>query len=187
MRRPEFMVVKAANLAVSVFVVFAAASSSAQEKNPLTARDYYNELKAANGFARYKDTYACFRDDNVPTFYVISRASDVIYEMRKAGAAPPKDLLKAKDFLFIETYYKGVSNGVQMYDPVGKEGTDWQVEFRRPPAPIHLRIRWSINLLTGRYRMLLYALDRSDTLPTAEVAGKCEAIHARPETPGPVQ
>jgi hypothetical protein len=43
-------------LAVAVLVLMSAAGVSAQGKEPRTARDYFNELKAANNFNHYKDT-----------------------------------------------------------------------------------------------------------------------------------
>jgi len=38
-----------------------------------TARDYFNELKAAQTFNHYKDEYICFRDDDVPSFAVVAK------------------------------------------------------------------------------------------------------------------
>jgi hypothetical protein len=49
-----------------------------------TAREYFNELKAANAFNRYSDEYVCFRDDDVPSFVVIARGSSIIEHMKKA-------------------------------------------------------------------------------------------------------
>jgi serine/threonine-protein kinase len=150
--------------------------SSAQDSVPRTARDYYNELKAANNFNHYKDTYVCFSDDDIPSFTVISRGSDIIEEMKKSGAVPDKVILQAKDMLFVETYYKGVSNKTQLYEPVGKDGTDWNIEFN---APIHHgRMLYSIDWTTGRYRLSVYALDHSKTIPVKQGFGKCEVIHS---------
>jgi hypothetical protein len=52
-----------------------------------TARDYFNELRAANAFNHYKDEYVCFRDDDTPTFAVIAKVSDVIRDMERASDA----------------------------------------------------------------------------------------------------
>jgi hypothetical protein len=162
-------------LALAGLVLMSAFATFAQVKAPLTARDYFNELKAANNFNHYSDTWVCFHDDDVPSFAVISRGGDIIDEMKKAGHTPEKAVLLAKNELFVQTYFKGVANTLQPYDPVpGKEGTDWDIEFGKP---LHGRIVYSINWATGRYRMLTYALDSNKTLPAAQSSGKCEPIH----------
>lgn len=108
-----------------VALALIASRTFAQDKPPLTARDYFNELKAANNFNRYSDTFVCFRDDDSPSFAVIARGSDIIDEMKQAGHTPEKAVLSAKNELFVQTYYKGVANTLAPYDPVpGKEGTD---------------------------------------------------------------
>jgi len=165
-------------LAVAALVLVSSAAVSAQQgKEPRTAHDYFNELKAANNFNHYKDTYVCFADDDAPSFAVIARGSDIIDEMKKVGAVPDKSVLQAKSLLFVETYYKGVSNKTQVYEPVGKEGADWGIEFN---SPIHGRMLYSINWTTGRYRLMVYALDSSKTVPADEKSGKCEVIHPAP-------
>lgn len=160
---------------LAALVLMSAVVVSAQEKPPLSARDYFNELKAANNFNRYKDTFVCFSDDDNPGFAVISRGSDVIDEMKKAGHTPEKAVLEGKKTLFVQTYFKGVANTPEIYDPVGNDGTDWDIEYTKP---LHMRMLYSINWKTGRYRMLVYALDYNKTLPADEKSGKCEPIHA---------
>lgn len=156
-------------------LVLSASSALAQDKPPQTARDYFNELKAANNFNHFSDTFVCFRDDDKPSFAVISRGTDIIDEMKQAGHTPEKAVLLAKNELFVQTYYKGVANTLDPYDPVpGKEGTDWDIEFGKP---LHGRIVYSINWKTGRYRMLTYALNYNKMVPAGESSGKCEPIH----------
>lgn len=168
-------------LAIVVLVLMGAAAVFAQDK-PLTARDYFNELKAANNFNRYSDTWVCFRDDDSPSFAVMSRGTDILDEMKKVGHTPEKPVLLAKNELFVQTYFKGVANSLDPYDPVpGKEGTDWDIEFGKP---LHGRIVYSINWKTGRYRMLTYALDYNKTQPAYESSGKCELIHMNSLPPG---
>jgi len=162
-------------LTLAGLILIVASATFAQDKATMTARDYYNELKAANNFNHYSDTYVCFRDDDSPSFAVISRGSDIIQEMKDSGHTPEKAVLLAKNELFVQTYYKGVANSLNPYDSVpGKEGTDWDIEFGKP---LHGRIVYSINWKTGRYRMLTYALDSNKTLPADESSGKCELIH----------
>jgi hypothetical protein len=43
--------------------------------------------------------------------------------------------------------------------------------------PFHARMVYSINWATGRYRLQVYALDRSKFIPAAEGSGQCELIH----------
>jgi hypothetical protein len=173
-RRTEHQPRMKFTVTLTALVLMSVAPVLAQDK-PLTARDYFNELKAANNFNHYGDTYVCFRDDDVPGFAIISRGSDIIDEMKKAGHPPEKDVLEAKNVLFVQTYFKGVANSRQPYDPVpGKEGTDWDAEFSKP---LHGRIAYLINWKTGRYRMLTYALDYDKSSPAAESSGKCEVIH----------
>jgi hypothetical protein len=140
-----------------------------------TAREYYEELKAANAFNHYMDEYVCFRDDDVPSFFVMSKADAMIERMRKAGDTPGKELMEAKDFLFVKNFHKGVHVGEpELYQPVGTEGTDFDIEFMKP---FHGRMLYTFNWLTVRYRMQLYELDHSKTLPAFEGSGKCELIH----------
>jgi hypothetical protein len=149
-----------------------------------SARDYYNELKAANrttnALNHYMDEYVCFADDEVPSFVIIAKAADVIQEMKKGGnAAEAKQLEQSsnKDALFVHTYYKGVATDVQIYDAVGTEGTDYSIEFK---SPLHGKNVYSINWATGRYRFRVYALDYNKSVAAVERSGKCESIHPAP-------
>lgn len=149
--------------------------ASAQNNNPVrSARDYFNELRAANQLNRFSDTYVCLADDDVPSFAVISRGSDIIDEMRHAGTKLTKEVLAAKKLLFVQIYFKGVPNETEIYEPVGAEGTDWNALFDRP---FKGKIVYSINWATGRYRMRVYSLTHSSAVPAAERSGKCELIH----------
>jgi hypothetical protein len=162
-------------LLIVALVLVSAAPTFAQDKATPSARDYYYELKAANNFSHYKDIYVCFRDDGVPSFAVMSKGSEIIEEMKKVGETPSKEVLQAKNLLFVEIYYKGVPHAIQLFSPVAeKEGTDYDIQFK---SPFHGRIIYSINWITGRYRMIVYALDNSKTLPADESSGKCELIH----------
>jgi hypothetical protein len=109
---------------------------------------------------------------------VIARGTDVIQEMKGAGQPPDKVMLQGEKFLFLESFYKGVSNDTQMFDPVGADGTNWQYEF---PKPFHGKMLYTINWTTGRYRQRLFNLDQSTDLPAAEGSGKCELIHPPPQ------
>src|SRR5260370_2273674 len=103
-----------------LFVLLAVALSTPAQ----TARDYFKELKAANTFNHYKDEYVCFRDDDVPTFAIIAKGSDVIDTMKKNGEKGTKMMLPVKDSLFVQTYYKGVGSEEYIYEPVKKDTAD---------------------------------------------------------------
>ncbi len=95
--------------------------------------------------------------------------------MKKAGVTPGKELLLAKDDMFLQPYYKGVANSEgELYLHLPKTDSDYEIEFMKP---LHGRAVYSINWLTGRYRYLPYDLDHSKTLPALESSGKCERIH----------
>lgn len=73
-------------LAVAALVLVSSAAVSAQQgKEPHTARDYFNELKAANNFNHYKDTYVCFADDDAPSFAVIAAEQSQIKSWESIG------------------------------------------------------------------------------------------------------
>ena len=110
---------------------------SAWSAHAQTAHDYFNELKAANTFNHYKDEYVCFRDDDVPTFMIVAKVSDVIEDVKKAGdTAGIKDMLQVKDSLLLQTYYKGVASEEYIYDPFGKghpgDSREYSLEFKGP-------------------------------------------------------
>jgi hypothetical protein len=145
-----------------------------------TARDYFNELKAANTFNHYKDEYVCFPEGDKPSFAIIAKVSDVMEDMKKAGdAAGVKTMALAKDSLLVKTYYKGVGSDDYMYDPVKKDiadevNKDYSIEFK---GPMPGKMVYSINWATGRYMLRVFMFQKSRTIPAAETAGKCELIH----------
>jgi hypothetical protein len=140
-----------------------------------TARDYFNELNSANAFNRYADEYVCFSDDSTPSFAVVSTGASIIERMKKNGDTNgPKALLKTKDYLFVKKYYKGVAGEQEIYAPTGTQESAYFVEFKEP---LHGKMVYAINWVTGRYRLYVYALDHSRTVPASEASGKCELIH----------
>jgi hypothetical protein len=140
----------------------------------LAARDYYNELKTAHAFGRYADEYVCFNDEEAVSFAVLGRASDMIangMEMPNGTAADQKAFL---GFLFVRNYVKGVEGDTNVYQRVG-ESTRYDIEFN---APIHNgRMVYSMNWVTGRYVLQVFAQDKSKSVPVASTGGKCEFIH----------
>ena len=148
-----------------------------------TARDYFNELKTANTFNHYKDEQVCFPDEDVPSFAIIAKVSDVIEDMKKTGnASGLKKLMQAKASLLVQTFHKGVASNGYIYDPVKKDQTDehrdYSMEFKSPKPG---RMVYSINWTTGRYLLRMYIFQKSRTIPAKEESGRCELIY--PEKP----
>lgn len=140
-----------------------------------TARDYFNELRDANAFTHYGDEYVCFPDDDKGGFAVVSRSKSIekrMAENSKVGAKP-KPL--PEEVLAETTYFKGVANATQLYEKMDK-GSDerWGLELK---SPLHGKIVYMFNWATGRYRLQVFALDHSKTVPATENSGKCELIH----------
>jgi hypothetical protein len=163
------------SLWAAVLVLVLAVPSSAQ-----TARDYFKELKAANTFDHYKDEYVCFRDDDTPSFAIVAKVSDVIEHMKQNGdTAGIENLQAAKTALIVETYYKGVSSGTNIFDLAKREDSsgdskDYSYEFAgKNPG----KMLYSINWATGRYLLRVYMYEKSRTVASAEGSGRCELIH----------
>ena len=170
---------RVAATALLYFVLASVAIGQTSETPVRTARDYFNELKAANTFNHYKDEYVCFRDDDVPTFEVIAKVSDVIDMMKKNGETGMKMMLPAKDSLFVKTYFKGVGSEDYLYEPVKKDvadevNKDYSIEFKKPMPG---KMVYSINWATGRYLLRVFMFQESRTIPAKEGAGKCQLIH----------
>ncbi len=161
-------------LVVMLLCLILALSAFAQ-----TSHDYFTELRAANAFNHYKDEYVCFRDDDVPTFMVVAKVSDVIEHLTKAGdAVAAKNMVQIKEGLFLQTYYKGISSEEYFYEPAKKgisdENREYSLEFNgKYPG----KMVYAINWVTGRYLQRLYMYQKSKTTPAIEGSGKCELIH----------
>ena len=171
--------VRVAATALCYFVLASVAIGQASQPAVRTAHDYFNELKAANTFNHYKDEYVCFRDDDVPTFEIVAKVSDVIDMMKKNGETGTKVMLPVKDALFVKTYYKGVGSEDYLYESVKKDvvdevNRDYSVEFGKPMPG---KMVYSINWATGRYLLHVFMFQKSRTIPTTEGSGKCELIH----------
>ena|ERR1700678_336218 len=145
-----------------------------------TGRDYFNELRDANAFNHYGDEYVCFPDEDKGGFAIVAKTKDIEKMMaaNSAASSKPKPL---GDALAVQTYFKGVASGKQIYDKVEKDSDEeWALEFK---SPLHGKMVYMINWTTGRYRLLIFALDKSKTLPASEISGRCELIH--PLSPPP--
>jgi hypothetical protein len=154
----------------------AATAQSASGGIQPTGRDYFNELRDANAFNHYGDEYVCFPDEDKGNFAIVAKTKDIEKMMAANSKAGAKQKPLAGEGLAVQTYFKGVASGTQIYDKVDKDSDEgWSVEFK---SPLHGKMVYLINWATGRYRLLVFALDQSKTLPAKEISGKCELIHA---------
>jgi len=140
-----------------------------------TAREYFSELRDLNHFTRYSDEYVCFHDEDKGGFAVIARTKDIETRMAAARKAGTKIGTPLGDKLVVQKYFKGVANDPAIYEKIDKNSDEgWGLKF---DSPIHGKTVYLMNWTTGRYRFLVYALDRSKTVPASEMSGKCELIH----------
>ena len=153
--------------------VLASGTATAQ-----TARVYFNELRDANAFTHYGDQYVCFPDDGKGGFAVVAKTKDMekqIAANSKIGAKP-KPL--SGEFLTVQIYFKGVASDTTLYEKMDKDSDErWSQEIK---SPLRGKIIYLINWATGRYRLLVFAFERSKTVPAGEYSGKCELIHPAP-------
>jgi hypothetical protein len=160
-----------------LYLGFVAPSVCAQ-----TARDYYNELKAANestkALDQYRDEFVCFDDDvKAPYFSIIAKVPDMIKMMKDANnEAEAKNLEESrfKDSLFVQRYFKGISTQELIFSPVGAEGNDFVTVFDKP---FHGKTEYAFNWATGRYRLTTSATGQKKAPPAVTSYGKCELIH----------
>lgn len=152
--------------------------------SPVTARDYYDELSAANEFKRYSDEYVCFYEDDTPSFLVAAKGEDVLQLMALNGEKISKDLTPVKGHLFYKTYYKGVLTGsleeMPPKDVSGDSNVSYQAVWTKGRKAF--TITYIVNWATGRIRMTVETGTLGDhNYSMYERYGKCEFIH--PETP----
>ena len=139
-----------------------------------SARDYFEEIRSANGFSHYSDQYVCFPDTDTGGFAVLAKTKDIARAM-EANGEPAKQSEHLEDHLIVHTFFKGVANELQIFDKAnGSSDTEWRSDFAKP---FHGRAVYMVNWDTGRYRYLIFALDHSAQMPAAEVSGKCQLIH----------
>ena len=153
--------------------------------NPTSARDYFNELKAANEFKTYSDEYVCFYEDDIPSFLVAARGEDVVQLMELNGERHSKELASVKGHLFYKTYYKGVLTGTLDDMPPTKELSSGSSASYQTVGNVKggkLTATYIVNWATGRIRFTVETGTIGDRgYSIRERYGKCEFIH--PDTP----
>jgi hypothetical protein len=154
----------------------------AQNSPSLTARDYYKEVYAAGRLDRMAGGYACFQDDpKVDSFFTFGESEDLRHSMLADGTLgklpeATQGLLQ-KDFVMVRGYNKGIPWRGQEY--LQKDEGSWISDLRMLNEETPIRIRFSINAETLRYKYAVEVLNMDSTYRT-EVAsfGGCEEVPA---------
>jgi len=139
-----------------------------------TARTYFSELRAAKALGHYGDEYVCFPDEDKGGFDIVAKTKDIDKMMTAATGVTPKRL--GNDALVVKRYFKGVASGQpSLFEKVSKDSDEeWGLDFK---SPFRGKMVYLFNWTTGRYRLEVFNLGRSKTLPAATSSGKCELIH----------
>lgn len=151
--------------------------------NPITARDYYNELNAANEFKTYSDEYVCFYEDDVPSFLVAAKGEDVLQLMASNGEKISRNITAAKGHLFYKTYYKGVLTGSldempSTMDTTGNSNVSYKSVLTQRDGRTTMTITYTVNWATGRIRMTIQTgTPGNRDYSVGARYGKCEFIH----------
>jgi hypothetical protein len=152
----------------------------AKNQEPLTARDYFNELVASGGIDRMTKSHACFQDDaKAENFFLIGESKSFRdYSLANGTFSKlpkPTQELMSKDFLMVRGYLKGIPwRGEEFLD---KDQDSWISDQRMLDENTPIRIRFSMNWQTLRYKYTVEVLNMDSTY-RSEVAssGQCEEL-----------
>jgi hypothetical protein len=154
----------------------------AKNQEPLTARDYFNELVASGGIDRMTKSHACFQDDaKAENFFLIGESKSFRDNTLANGTfsklPKPTQELMSKDFLMVRGYLKGIPwKGEEFLD---KDQDSWISDQRMLDENTPIRIRFNMNWQTLRYKYTVEVLNMDSTY-RSEVAssGQCEELPA---------
>jgi hypothetical protein len=154
----------------------------ANNRSGLTARDYYNELYATGGLDHTAGTHACFQDDPmIDSFFVLKESKNLRDFMVADGtfnklSKSTQELMK-KDFLMVRGYAKGIPwRGEEFLE---KDEESWISDQRMLDESTPIRIRFSINWQTLRYKYAVEILNMDSTYRSEAASfGHCEQIPA---------
>lgn len=148
-------------------------TSTMYQSKQLTARDYYDELYKAGGLDNFVDQYVCFRDDSVPTFFLLSdgKAIRALLSTHNRSNSLPSEAQSElkKDFLIARFYHKDIAQEREFLDPA-KRGV-WKEEISVEKGTIQVSL--SLNWDTLRY---LRAVNVKGEANSYDDAGKCERV-----------
>jgi hypothetical protein len=154
----------------------------AKNQEPLTARDYFNELLASGGIDRMTKSHACFQDDaKADNFFLIGESKSLRdYTLANGTFSKlPKSTqeLMRKDFLMVRGYLKGIPwRGEEFLD---KDQDSWVSDQHMLDENTPIQIRFNVNWQTLRYKYTVEVLNMDSTY-RSEVAssGQCEELPA---------
>jgi hypothetical protein len=158
----------------------------AKNQDPLTARDYYNELVVSGGIDHITKSHACFQDDPKADGFFLIGESKYLRDYSLANGTFNKlpketqDLIN-KDFLMVRGYPKGVPwRGEEFLE---REQDSWVSDQRMLNDTTPIRIRFNVNWQTLRYKYTVEVFNLDSTYRT-EVAssGQCEELPAEVPT-----
>ena len=139
----------------------------------LTARQYYEELKAASGLNPLF-TSVCFRTNSPESFDLLGFTKEFEATAKAKGIpVTPEDrkLYARVDSLVIRIYTKGVQTGEDTLDRDKNNPESWRSEITGKGHTFHLIVTLSP---AGRYRRAVYV--DGDAKVASEGYGKCEPI-----------
>jgi hypothetical protein len=154
----------------------------AQNQEPLTARDYYNELLASGAIDRTTKSHACFQDDSKADSFFVIGESRYFRENTLANGTfsrlPTKTQeLMSRDFLMVRGYPKGIPWKAE--EILEKDDASWVSDQHMLDENTPIRIRLTVDAQTLRYKYSVEILNL-DLTYLSEVAssGQCEEIPA---------
>jgi len=179
-----------------LLLVMILASSALCQTKQLTAREYYVELYNAGGLDNFADQYVCFREDEIPTFFLLAESAalkEVFTASRISELSRDQQKMLEKGFLIVRGYHKGIAQSErEFFDPDNHGG--WiekllvsQTQKERQELTVRLQVNWDT---------LRYTRSVSETamgLPEYSESGKCETVkpdihqHGAPETKNKVR
>ena len=175
----------------TVLVVLACLTVQATPVRAESAREYYEELRDANGFNDLA-TLACFpSDDKDKTLFMVVAFSRDFASALRARQKPVSnefaELEKpgAKEFLFTWAYSHGVlvAPEPQMLDLVSKDRTLWESSGPLPDSKATVTLRITLSL-AGRYKRDVLYNSGGEAWKARSVGatyGACESIWDRPK------
>jgi hypothetical protein len=159
---------------IAVTLMFSGIAFTQTEKpERLTARQYYEELRAASGLNPYF-TSVCFRT-NAPESFDLLGFTKEFEATAKAKGIPVTDkdrkLFAKGDGLLVRIYTKGVKTGEDTLDRDKNDPQYWRSDINVKGHTFHLVVTLSP---AGRYRRAVYVDDNPAV--KSEGYGKCEPI-----------
>jgi hypothetical protein len=156
-------------LCLAMYAAFAGMGAS------VTAREYYEELKASGGIkSMWK--YACFEDNDQPSFKIMSKVSDIEADAKQSGdSAAVRTMQGRENDLVFDPYNKGIEAGLQFFE---QDKADPNAYSRIIKSPFTGKITYTFNWNTLRFRVVVISSGKHVPAPL-DLTGKCELIQPK--------